>query len=111
MFKILKGDEVIVLTGQDKNKIGKVISFAKNRSKVIVSGINVKKKSISKTEQKNKGSESGFRKVELAIDMSNIAIYNREDEIKDKVIFSDDEKKEGKKVRLYKTNKKQIKND
>jgi KOW motif. len=45
MAKIKKGDQVIVRTGKDKGKTGRVSSILKN-DKVLIEGINqVKKKS------------------------------------------------------------------
>lgn len=42
--KIRREDEVIVLTGKDKGKRGKVTKVLVEQGKVIVEGINVKKK-------------------------------------------------------------------
>ena len=43
-FKLKKGDEVIVLTGKDKGKIGKIIKMLPKQMKAIVSEINKVKK-------------------------------------------------------------------
>ena len=44
-FKLKKGDEVIVLTGKDKGKTGKIVKMIPKKMKAIVSEINrVKKK-------------------------------------------------------------------
>ena len=44
-FKLKKGDEVIVLTGKDKGKTGKILKMLPKQMKAIVSEINrVKKK-------------------------------------------------------------------
>ena len=50
MNKIRKGDEVIVLTGRDKGKRGKV-SLRKDDSHVIVEGVTLVKKHTSPTWQ------------------------------------------------------------
>lgn len=69
--KIKSGDDVIVLTGKDKGKIGKIIKViaCDNKRKVIVSGVNVRKKHT----KPKAGSGGGILNKELAIDISNVA--------------------------------------
>ena len=43
-FKLKKGDEVIVLTGKDKGKTGKIVKMMPKQMKAIVSEINRVKK-------------------------------------------------------------------
>ena len=38
--KIKKGDEVVVITGKDKGKIGKVLQVLPKTNKILVSGCN-----------------------------------------------------------------------
>lgn len=52
---IKKGDNVIVLTGKDKGKNGKVIKAMPKEGKVIVEGINMVKKHQRPTKQGQKG--------------------------------------------------------
>ena len=42
-MKLKKGDNVIVLSGNDKGKTGEVLSVIPKSEKVIVKGINVRK--------------------------------------------------------------------
>lgn len=72
--KVKSGDDVIVLTGKDKQKIGKVIKVITfdDKKKVIVSGVNVCKRH---TKQKA-GNSGGILDKELAIDISNVAILD-----------------------------------
>lgn len=44
-FKIKKGDDVKIITGDDKGKIGKVLSVLPKKSQVIVEGCKIAKKS------------------------------------------------------------------
>ncbi len=46
-WKIVKGDKVQVLAGDDKNKVGKVTRVFRKSNKVIVKGVNVKAKYVS----------------------------------------------------------------
>ncbi len=69
--KIKSGDDVIVLTGKDKRKIGKVIKVITRdaKKKVIVSGVNVHKRHT----KPKAGSSGGVLNKELAVDISNVA--------------------------------------
>ena len=52
-FKV--GDEVVVITGSDKGKSGKIIKTLKAENKVIVEGVNVVKKHQKATAQATGG--------------------------------------------------------
>ncbi len=73
-FKIRNGDDVIVLTGKDKQKIGKIIKvvISSTKRKVIVSGVNVCKKHT----KPRSGNSGGIFNKELPIDISNVAILD-----------------------------------
>ena len=63
-MKIKKDDKVIVLSGKDKGKIGKVISADPKNGKVIVEGVNVATKH---QKAKKQGQDGGIIKVEPPI--------------------------------------------
>ena len=63
-MKIKKGDKVQVLSGNDKGKTGEVIEVMPKVNKVIVKGVNVRKKHIKPRKQ---GEEGGIISVECAI--------------------------------------------
>ena len=48
-MKLKKGDNVIVLSGNDKGKTGEVLEVIPKSEKVIVKGINVRKKHVKST--------------------------------------------------------------
>ena len=98
MLKIKKDDEVIVITGKDKGKKGKVLKVLDQ--KLIVSGINVVKRHTKPNP--NKGVAGGIVEKEAAIQVSNVAIFNPQTEKADKVGFKVQE--DGTKVRYYKSN-------
>jgi large subunit ribosomal protein L24 len=68
-LKIKKGDEVIVITGKDKGKKGKVIKVLPEQNRAIVSGINVARKHTKASQT----SEGGIVSKELSIHISNVA--------------------------------------
>ena len=43
-MKLKKGDNVMVLSGNDKGKTGEVLEIAPKDDKVIVKGVNIRKK-------------------------------------------------------------------
>ncbi len=97
--KIRQNDEVIVLTGKDKGKRGKVTKVLPN-GKVFVEGINI----ITKHEKPVPalGKAGGLVKKEAAIDASNVAIFNPKTNIKLTCLVFQYE--DGKKVRFFKSN-------
>ncbi len=96
MRKIKKDDQVIVISGKDKGKIGPVKSWTVD--KVVVGGINLIKKHTKPNPQM--GVSGGIVEREAAIAVSNVAIYNAKSKKADRVGF---ELREDKKVRVYKS--------
>ena len=72
MLKIKKGDQVLIITGKDKDKKGEIIEALPLRRKVIVKGINIAKKSIKKSKENQAG---GYIEVEMPLDVSNVMLF------------------------------------
>ena len=70
-MKIKKGDTVQVLSGNDKGKKGEVLEIISKDSKVVVKGVNVRKKHIKPRKQ---GEEGGIISIECAIDSSKVNV-------------------------------------
>lgn len=68
-MKIKVGDQVKVLTGQDKNKTGKVLATSAKLNRVVVEGINVRKVTQKPSQANQNG---GIFNVEKPIDASNV---------------------------------------
>ena len=70
-MKVKKNDNVVVLTGKDKKKTGKVIAVMPKANKVVVEGVNAQSKS-----QKARSAQetSQIIKKEGAIDASNVLV-------------------------------------
>ncbi len=103
MKKIRKGDSVIVQSGKDKGKQG-IVSLVIDSSKVIVEGLNMVKKHTKPNPAK--GDQGGVISKEMPLDISNIAIYNGATKKADKVAIKS--LKDGKKIRIYKSNQEAI---
>ena len=71
-MKIKKNDTVLVITGKDKGKKGKVLVVLPKDNKVIVEGVNIQTKHAKAKAQQ----PAEIRKVEGPIDVSNVMYYD-----------------------------------
>ena len=69
-MKIKKGDNVIVLSGNDKGKTGEVIEVIPKTQKIKVKGVNVRKKHVKAAP----GREGGIIPVEFPIHSSVVGL-------------------------------------
>jgi large subunit ribosomal protein L24 len=74
-FNIKKGDTVVVITGDDKDlkKPRKVLEVIVDKGRVIVEGVNIVTKHTKPSAQNTKG---GIVKVEAAINISNVMLWD-----------------------------------
>ncbi|MBS1666012.1 MAG: 50S ribosomal protein L24 [Bacteroidetes bacterium] len=74
-FNIKKGDSVVVITGDDKDakKPRKVLEVYPDKAKVLVEGVNIVTKHTKPSAQNTKG---GILKVEAAIHISNVMLWD-----------------------------------
>lgn len=95
MLKIKKGDTVIVISGDDKGKIGKVLKVFPKKQRVIVEGVNFIKRH---TRPSQKNPQGGIIEKEAPIHISNVMLWfnNERTKVGFKVL------KDGKKVRYSK---------
>lgn len=98
MQKIKRGDDVIVRTGKDKGKSGRVTQILKD-NKIVVEGINQAKK--NQKPNPNAGVSGGIITKEMPIDASNVGLYNPTTKKADRIGFRLLEN--GKKVRFFKS--------
>ncbi len=54
-MKIKKGDTILVTTGKDKGKKGKVVQAFNDKNKIAVENVNLKKKSVRPKKSGEKG--------------------------------------------------------
>jgi large subunit ribosomal protein L24 len=95
-FNIKKGDNVIIIAGDDKGKTGKVTSVLHSKSRVFVEGINI----ISKHQKPDaKNPDGGIIKKEASVHISNVSLI---DPKTGKATRVKTEKKDGKTVRISK---------
>ena len=101
MNEIIKGDQVIVITGKDKGKQGQVVRVLGD--KVVVEGINVAKRHQKPNPMR--GIEGGIIVKNMPLAISNVAIFNPETNKADRVgIKLVENEGKVKRVRVFKSN-------
>lgn len=95
-MKIHTGDTIIVITGKDKGKTGRVLRVLPLKERVVVGGVSMRTKHIKKTLQRP-GQRIQF---EGSIHMSNVMLIDSKSGKRSRVGFTFDEK--GKKKRIAK---------
>ena len=98
MQRIIKGDQVVVITGRDRGTKGTGLSRVDDRH-IIVEGVNVVKKAVRPNPAL--GVEGGIVDKTLPIDQSNVMLVNPETGKGERVGFKE---VDGKKVRVFKSN-------
>jgi large subunit ribosomal protein L24 len=77
-MKIRTDDEVIVISGKDKGKTGKVLRVDRKAEKVFVEGLNMIKRH-QRPNPANPNAQVGVIEREAAIHVSNVAIVDPKD--------------------------------
>lgn len=72
-LSIRKGDSVVVMSGKEKGKRGKVLRLNPDGTRAYIEGVNLVKRFVRKTRQNPQG---GLMTSEASIHISNLALYN-----------------------------------
>ena len=75
-FHVKKNDEVVVLSGTQQGKRGKILEVLRDRNRVIIEGVNFIKKSSRKTQEQPQG---GIVEREGALHISKVMLAARYD--------------------------------
>ena len=70
-MKLKKGDNVLVLSGNDKGKTGEILEVIPKTQKVIVKGVNIRKKHV---KPRKAGEEGGIIPSEFPIHSSKVNV-------------------------------------
>ena len=100
-FKLKKGDDVIVLSGKDKGKKGKIVKMLPKLDKAIVSDIN----KVKKNQKPDNNQPGGIIDKEMPIHISNLSFYDPELKKGIKIGYK---LEKNKKVRINKSSGKEI---
>ena len=90
------GDKVVVISGKDKKKEGKITKVLRKENKVVVEGVNIVKKHIKPNGQTN----GSIVEMEAAMDASNVMLLDPKTKKRTRIGHTTD--KNGKKVRIAK---------
>lgn len=71
---VKKGDTVVVISGKDKGKKGKILNVDRKNSRVIVEGVGMVKKHQKPTQQAQQG---GIITQEAPIHSSNVLLFDK----------------------------------
>ena len=102
-MKLQKGDTVIVTTGKEKGKTGKITATHPKTNMVTVDKINVVKRHVKPNQKQPQG---GIIEVTKPINVSNVAYYDATKKTASKIGFK---VTDNKKVRIAKKIGKEIK--
>ena len=72
-YKVKKGTEVVVITGEHKGKKGKILEVLRESQRVVIEGINLRKKFLKKSQENPNG---GIIEKEMPIHYSNIKVIS-----------------------------------
>lgn len=103
-MKLKKGDKVIVISGKDKGKIGVIQKALPKENRVIVDGVNVRKKHIKPNQMNPDGS---IQEIYAPIDASNVMYFDEKAKKGTRLGYKVG--KDGEKVRYMKSSKKEVK--
>ena len=90
------GDKVVVISGKDKGKEGKITHVLRSENRVVVEGVNVVKKHVKGNGQQ----AESINEVEAAIHASNVMIVDPKTKKPTRIGHSIN--KDGKKIRVTK---------
>ena len=89
-MKVKKNDTVIIIAGNDKGKTGKILVVYPKKDRVIVEGINIRKRHTKPSQQNQQG---GIIEKEAPIHVSNVMLLdpktNEATKIGKKIIIDD----------------------
>ncbi|MDP3093473.1 MAG: 50S ribosomal protein L24 [bacterium] len=68
-MRIKKGDQVIIISGKDRSKKGKVLKVFPKENRVLVEGLNLRKKHL---KPKKSGEKGETIQVSVPLDASNV---------------------------------------
>ncbi len=70
--RIKRDDTVMVVSGNDRGKTGRVLQVLPDKDRVVVEGINLVKKTLRKTQDNPQG---GFADIEAPLHISNVLLF------------------------------------
>lgn len=101
-MRLKEGDNIVVISGKDKGKTGKIIKILRKQDKVVVEKVNIRTKHIKKTAQK----AGEIIQYEAPVQASNVMIICPETGKRTRIGYKKLEN--GKKERIAKKSKQSL---
>ena len=98
MQKLKVNDEVQIIAGKDKGSKGKILSFSKDKKRIVVEKCNIAKKHVKPGVQKDYP-DGGIREIEMPLAISNVMLVCPQEKVPTRIGI---EVRDGKKVRVSK---------
>ncbi len=89
-MRLKKNDNVVVISGKEKGKTGRILKIDHKKERVVVQGLNMVKKAMRKRSQQDKG---GIIEIEAPIHVSNVALLSKGERTKVGYKFNDKNEK------------------
>lgn len=71
-MRVKRGDMVVVITGKDKGKTGKIMKVMPKENRVVVEGVNIQ----TKHQKQTRTARAEIKHMEGPIDASNVMFYD-----------------------------------
>lgn len=71
--RIKREDTVVIVSGNDRGKTGRVLQVLPEKNRIVVEGINLVKKAQRKTQENPQG---GFADMEAPLHISNVLLFD-----------------------------------
>lgn len=97
--RIKKGDTVVVISGADKSKSGRVLAVYPRENRVLVEGVRVAKRAYKKGASPDLP-QGGIHEKEMPIHISNVMLAHPKTGAPTRIGVRYDESKEGRRVRV-----------
>jgi large subunit ribosomal protein L24 len=98
-MNIWKGDEVVVITGKEKGKRGRVLSINRDTERVVIEGLNMRRKHQKPSSRNTQG---GILEMEGSVHLSNVRPWCATAEKPSPIVMK--RLSDGSRVRVYKVN-------
>jgi len=70
-MKVKKGDSILIIAGKDKGRTGKIMKALPKDNKILIEGINLKKKHV---RPKREGEKGQVVEIPAVMDVSNVKL-------------------------------------
>ena len=73
--RIKKNDQVMVISGNEKGKTGRVLRLDREKGRVFIEGVNMRKKAMRRKSEQDQG---GIIEIEGSVALSNVMVVGKD---------------------------------